>query len=141
MFFLIIPYVTPKLVTLFSIQFFIIDISYTIHLLINSFLILDKHYVDLILVHSLLISLQLCSFCKESLFQLFYHRSYAFFMLYFLSSSSYFPSLYLLFGDVLRCLCVSCLYSSIFFILLFHQGSDSFLFLLPQALRPIFFPI
>ena len=37
MFFLIIPYVTPKLFTLFSIWSFIIDISDTIHLLINSF--------------------------------------------------------------------------------------------------------
>ena len=62
------------------IWFFTVDISYTIHLLINSFLILDKHSVDLILVHSLLISLQLCCFCMELLFQLFYHCSYSFFL-------------------------------------------------------------
>ena len=72
--------VTPKLFTLFSIWFSIIYISYTIHLLINSFLIMGKHSVDLILVHSLLISLQLCCFCMELLFQLFYHCSYSFFL-------------------------------------------------------------
>ena len=85
MFFLIILYFTPKLFTLFSIWFFIIDISYTIHLLINSFLILDKHSVDLILVHSLLVSLQICCFCMESLFQLFFHLFLFVFSLYYTS--------------------------------------------------------
>ena len=74
MFFPIIPYVIPKLFTLFSIWFFIID-----YLLINSFLILDKDSVDLILVHSLLFLLLYC-FCIESLFQLLYHCSYSFFL-------------------------------------------------------------
>ena len=83
-------YFTPKWCTCLSIWFFIIDISYTINLLIISFLILDKHSVDPILVHNLL-SLQLCCSCMESLLQLFYYCSYSFFlMLYFLSSSSYF---------------------------------------------------
>ena len=80
MFFVIIPHITSKLFTLFGIWFFTIDISYTIHLLINSFLTLDKHSVDLILVHYLIISLQLCCFCMESLFQLFYHCFYFFFL-------------------------------------------------------------
>ena len=40
-----------KLFAFFSIWFFIIDIYFTIYLLINSFLILHKHSVDLILVH------------------------------------------------------------------------------------------
>ena len=80
MFFLIIPYVTPKLFTIFSIWFLVIDISYTIYLLINSFLILGKYSVYLILFPSLIISLQLCCFCMELLFQLFYHCSYSFFL-------------------------------------------------------------
>ena len=42
MFFLIILYVTHELFTLSCIWFFIIGISYTIHLLINYFLILDS---------------------------------------------------------------------------------------------------
>ena len=50
MFFLIIPYVTLKLFTLFSISFFIIDISHTIHLLVNSFLIWGKYLFDTILL-------------------------------------------------------------------------------------------
>ena len=88
------PYVTPKLFALFSIWFFFINISYTIHLLINSFLIWDKHSVDLILIHLLLISLQLCCFCMESLFQLSITVFIPFFfMLYFLSSSWYFSFL------------------------------------------------
>ena len=89
MFFLIISYVTPNLFTLFSILFSIIYISYTIHPLINSFLILDKRSVDLILI--LLISLQYCSFCiclcfSSSIIVLIL----SFFMLYFLSNSSCF---------------------------------------------------
>ena len=53
------------------------------------------------------ISLQLWSFCMESLFHPFYRCSYSFFfMLYFLSSTSYFS--YLLISPLLwRCLCVS----------------------------------
>ena len=42
----------------------------------------NKIHLDvalLILVHSLLISLQLCCFCMKSLLQLFYHCSYSFF--------------------------------------------------------------
>ena len=49
------------------------------HLLINSCLILGKHFLDPILVHSRLIFLQLYCFCMEPLFQLFCHSSYSFF--------------------------------------------------------------
>ena len=138
MFFLIISYVTPKLRTLFTIWYFIIDISYTIHLLINSFLVLDKHFVDLILVHSLLISLQLCCFCMQSLFELLSLFLFHFPLCYtsFQVPHLFLSSLSLLFGDVL----VSKLYLLIFLIPLFHQGSNCFLFLLQQALKPIFFP-
>ena len=74
--------------------FFISDISYTLLLLINSFLTLDKHSVDHILVHSLFTSLQLCCFCLESLLQPFYTvLTPFFFMLYFFSSFSYFSFL------------------------------------------------
>ena len=49
-------------------------------MLINSMLILGKYSVDHIIVHSLLISHQLGCFCTESLFQLFNHCSYPFFL-------------------------------------------------------------
>ena len=52
--------------------------------MVNYFLSLDKHSVDLILVQSLLISLQLCCFSMELLFQLFYHCSYIFFLYFIL---------------------------------------------------------
>ena len=52
----------PKLFTLFRIWFFSTDVSNIILLLINFFLILDKYFVHLILVHFLFISLQLCCF-------------------------------------------------------------------------------
>ena len=116
MFFLIIPYVYPKLFTLFSIWFFISDISCTIHLLINSFLILDTHFVDLILVHALLISLQLCSFAISSALLCFSSSITVlipfFFVLYFLSFFVIVPHIFLyslsfLFGDAQRCLRVS----------------------------------
>ena len=42
--------------------------------------VLDKHSVDLILVHSLLIYLKLYWFCMESLLQVFYHCSYSVFL-------------------------------------------------------------
>ena len=89
--------------------------SYTIHLLISSFLSLDGSSVDFILVYAL-ISLHLCLFCMELLFQLFYHRSYPFFFkLYFLWSSSYFSFLLISsLSDVLRCLSVSWLHLSFF---------------------------
>ena len=55
-----IPYVTPKYFTLFIVWFFFIDIFYTIHLSYhNSFLNLDKHFVNPILVQSFLIFLPL----------------------------------------------------------------------------------
>ena len=63
------------------------------HLLINSCLILGKHFLDPILVHSRLIFLQLYCFCMEPLFSSFATVLIPFFMLYFLSSFLYCSSL------------------------------------------------
>ena len=146
MFFLINPYVIPKNLKLFRICFFIIYISYTIHLLINSYLILDKHSVDLVLVYCLLISLQLFCFCMESLSLLFYHCSHHYICSFFLYVIL--PFKFLIFSFLFisplwwHSKMFMCFFTPFFgtLILLFHQGSDSLLFLLSQALRPILFP-
>ena len=140
MLFFIIPYVTLKLFTLFSIWFSIIHISYTIYLLINSFLILDKL---LLILYWFFLSLYLFSFaafawscCFNSSITILI---YFFFMLYFLSSSSYyslFISPLLWHSNMFICFLAS-------FIVLYNPSFPPelqfFLFLLPQALTPIFF--
>ena len=98
----------PQNYLLFSIRFIIIDISYTIHLLINFFLILDKHSVNLILIHSPHISSALLFLhgvtvsALLSLFLFLFSLCYTSFQVPHIFHSSL-----SLFSDVLRCLCVS----------------------------------
>ena len=125
MFFLIILYVTPKLFTLYSIWFFTIDIPYTIHLLINSFLILEKPSVDIILFHSLLIylySFGLFAWSRCFIFSIAVLIPFSLCYTFFQVPHIFLTSLSLHFGEDVY------VFPNFidFFIFIYHQGSDSF---------------
>ena len=103
----------------YSLQHLIFHYWYFLyHPSVDKLLIFGNHSVDLILVHFLLISFQLCRFCMELLFQLFYQSINVFipFLRYtfFQVPHIFLSSLSLLLGYALIFLRVSWLYLSIF---------------------------